>query len=201
MTRTTAIVTPLLLFTLAGCGVSSHTETNSLGVVKPDESDEVVAFEDCPDGVQATITDHLDGGTITEIERTTDHGEVLFEVDVRTDDGVVEFDVAEDGTFRGYENDGDDDDDGDGDDDEGGDDDDGDGDDEHEEEIGLDQVPRKVLHAAQGAVDGVLDFHKAFIEHEGDVVVYELQASAGDVAYEIEVTAGGEVLEVETGWD
>lgn len=62
-------------------------------------ADEVVDLEDCPEVVQGTINSHLGGGAIKEIERTTDHGRVLYEVDVLTPGGVVEFDVTEDGTF------------------------------------------------------------------------------------------------------
>lgn len=164
------------------------------GTQDGDEGDEAVALEDCPEAVQATIKAHLDGGTITELERTTDHGEVLYEVDVRTDAGVVEFDVAADGAFRGYEADDDDD--------AGGEDaaDDMDDDDEFEEEIPLGEVPDLVLDAAKAAVPGIV-FEEAEREVEDGVTVYSLEGEAGGVEYEVEVTADGAVNEIETEAD
>jgi hypothetical protein len=53
--------------------------------------------------VQATIRAHLNGGAITEIERTTDHGGVRYEVDVSDAGGIVEFNVAADGAYLGEE--------------------------------------------------------------------------------------------------
>ena len=73
------------------------------------DADERVRLEECPAAVRTTIENamarqaRLSGGAITEIERTTDHGRILFEVDVKTEDGIVEFDVAADGTFVGFE--------------------------------------------------------------------------------------------------
>jgi hypothetical protein len=106
---------------MAGCaggesatgGAEADAGETALGVAgrTHDDGDEVVTLAECPPAVQATIRAHLDGGTITEIERTTDHGEVLYEIDVAVGDDVVEFDIAEDGSFRGYESDDDDDDD------------------------------------------------------------------------------------------
>ena len=125
MTRTIWItMTAMLLLIATGCATGS---------------DEIVTLEECPAAVQQTINARLDGGTIKEIERTTDHGEVLYEVDVQGVDGVVEFDVAEDGTFRGFEEDDDaddsedDEDDDDGNDDEDDDDEDDDDDDDDDD--------------------------------------------------------------------
>lgn len=105
----------LVLISLAGCkGNQSASAGSSVPASAMAEGDVVVLLEDCPRAVQATIGAHVDDGMLMEIERTTDHGEVLYEVDVRIDGRVVEFDVAEDGTFRGYEDEddeGDDDDD------------------------------------------------------------------------------------------
>jgi hypothetical protein len=97
---------------IGGCENGGEDADVAIGAMSADlsETDAPIALDECPLAVQETIKAHLDGGTITELERTTDHGEVLYEVDLRTDDGVVEFDVAEDGTFRGYELDDDDDD-------------------------------------------------------------------------------------------
>ena len=128
MNRTTLLLgCSLLLLPIGGCASNEsasadsaskrEAETVSLGVAASSrtDDDEAVTLAQCPAAVRTTIEAHLNGGSIVELERTTDHGEVLYEVDVRGADGVAEFDVAEDGTFRGYEED---DDDGDGEDDE-----------------------------------------------------------------------------------
>ena len=73
------------------------------------DDDVQVTFADCPPAVQATITAHLDGGTINEIERSSKGN---FEVEVNSANGQFEFAVAGDGTYLGGEDDdGDDDDD------------------------------------------------------------------------------------------
>jgi uncharacterized membrane protein YkoI len=204
MTRTITLLTCiLLLLAIGGCAggdsVSADSASNrddktvALGLTSSQkiEDDEVVTLEQCPAAVQDTIEAHLDGGSIIEIERTTDHGEVLYEVDVRGADGVLEFDVAADGAFRGYEGA---DDDGDDEEDEG---DDEDGDDEGvDEEIPLSEVPDIVKDAAMNAVPGLV-LEEAERETEGDTVVYELEGEAAGKEYEIEVSAAGEVLEIE----
>lgn len=194
MTRTTMMMGCfLLLVTIGGCTSGDaviadatpdrdHPEV-ALGLTssRQADGDEAVTLDQCPVAVRRTIESRLDGGSLMEIERTTDHGEVLYEVDVRGAAGVVEFDVAADGVFRGYE----DDDDGD----------DGD-DDENEEEIPLSEVPDVIREAAINAVDGLV-LEEAVRETENGAVVYELEGEAGGQEYEVEVSADGKVLEVE----
>ncbi len=157
------------------------------------DGDEIVIFDRCPDAVQKTINAHLDGGTIKEIERTTDHGEVLYEVDVINTDSIVEFDIAADGTFRGYDNDTEDEADGD-------DEFDTDGDDDDEVEIPLSEVPDLVKQAALDAIAEIV-LEEAERETENGVVVYDLEGEAGGVDYEIEITEDGKVLEIEVDDD
>lgn len=172
---------PWILLAASGCTSSAPNQEgtrSTFGVMEMrGDSDEIVTLGQCPEAVQATIKAHLDGGSIKEIERTTDHGEVLYEVDVTGDEGIVEFDVAEDGAFRGYEEE----------DDEA---------DENEEEIPLSDVPQNVKDAAIAAVPGIV-LEEAERETEGDVVVYELEGEADGQEYEVEVNEAGEVLEVE----
>jgi len=179
---------------LSGCSPKENdsgagASAGALGLMgsSHEETDVIVSLEECPGAVQATIRDHLDGGELIEIERTTDHGEVLFEVDVQGDEGIFEFDVAEDGAFRGYEDDGAED--------EDDDDDDGE-EDEDEEEIPLSEVPQVVKDAAAAAVPGIV-LEEASRETEDERVIYELEGEANGTEYEIEVTEDGEVLEVE----
>lgn len=208
MTLTAALA--MVILAAAGCAndeksaarQTSGGDTRAMGVYGAggEDGDEAVTLEECPEAVRATIRAHMDGGEITELERTTDHGEVLYEVDVRTGGGVVEFDVAADGTFRGYEGADDDDDDAE---------DDGAAgdffglawdDEDDEEEIPLSDVPEAVMNAAKAAVPGIV-FEEAEREVEDGVTVYSLEGEAGGVEYEVEVTADGKVNEVETEGD
>jgi len=110
MRALTVCVFSIAALLTAGCSSNtSEVRSGSLSDAKSGDSDEKVTLAECPAAVQATITQHAAGAPIIEIERTTDHGEVLYEVDVQGPDGVAEFDVAADGTFRGMEADDDDD--------------------------------------------------------------------------------------------
>jgi uncharacterized membrane protein YkoI len=218
MTRTILIAAFALVFWSAG-GCANRDSASSAGASDRESkpvalgvsgttqarADEAVSFEHCPAAVQDTISAHLNGGAIREIERTTDHGEVLYEVDVLASGRVVEFDVAEDGTFRGYEGDdgddegvADDDDDDDGDDDDG--DDDDEGEDDGEQEIPLSEVPDHVRQAAMNAVPGLV-LEEAAVETEDGAMVYELEGEANGQEYEVEVNEDGQVLEIELDED
>lgn len=99
MTTRKSLSLAIALATIAG-GVAG-----AAALVPTTAGDEIVRLDQVPPTARATIESKLAGGTLVEIERTTDHGRVLFEVDVRTADGIVEFDVAETGEFVGYESD------------------------------------------------------------------------------------------------
>src|SRR5690606_35890925 len=164
MTRAACSVTVAALLAAVGACSSRHAppHTQAPGRIVAGgaghDGDVVVTLADCPPEVQRTINERLGGGVIREIERTTDHGEALYEVDVAMPHGIVEFDVAADGAFRGYEE-GDDDDDGPGEDDDVPDDDDDD------LEIPLSEVPQKAVDAALAAVPGIV-LEEASVEME-----------------------------------
>jgi uncharacterized membrane protein YkoI len=197
--HTHVILGTIMAGALVGCmsndaatdSVASRQDATVALAAAPDspEGDLPVTLDECPRAVQKTIRAHLDGGDIIELERTTDHGEVLFEVDVRHDDRIVEFDVAENGAFRGYEADDDSDDAFEADDD--------DDVDEMEEAIPLDQLPAHIVDAALAAVPGI-ELTEAEIEREGDARIYEVEGVLDGVEYEIEIDDAGVVLEIET---
>lgn len=202
-----SLTTTLALAILGAAGCANDDTTTaqataqdggstSMGVLgsNREDGDRIVTLEECPDAVQQCIQAYLGGGTIKEIERTTDHGEVLFEVDVHGANGMVEFDVAEDGAFRGHDGDGEDDEmNGDDEDFDNDADDDGDGEDE---EIPLSEVPEHVRAAALAAVPGIV-LEEAEREVEDGVAVYCLEGEADGRDYEIDVNADGVVLETE----
>ncbi|MCA9279260.1 MAG: PepSY-like domain-containing protein [Phycisphaeraceae bacterium] len=142
------------------------------------DSDEIVTLAQCPAAVQDTINAHLNGGTIQEIERTTDHGEVLYEVDVTSNEGVIEFDVAEDGTFQGYEQD---------DDDNGIDDDEEEDDDETDVNVTLDEVPAAVKATILANLNG------------GTITELERSTEDKETVYEVEVDGTRDFVVAEDG--
>ena len=68
-----------------------------------DNDDESVELADVPVAVRRTIEANLRGGTIDELERSTDGGRVTYDVEVESASGDFEFEVAEDGTFLGID--------------------------------------------------------------------------------------------------
>ncbi len=115
MIRALVIVACFLNFLgLVSCGSSPYAASassddsvaQSLNSEAYSEGDQIVTLDQCPAEVQRAIRARIQGGTLIEIERTTDHGEVLYEVDYRTASGVAEFDVAADGDYRGSGSDG-----------------------------------------------------------------------------------------------
>lgn len=69
--------------------------------------DEKVEWSQVPKKVQQTITQHLQGGTIEEIEKETKSKKVIiYEAEVRKPDGKkIEIKVEEDGTLIEIEDD------------------------------------------------------------------------------------------------
>ncbi|MCO6428989.1 PepSY domain-containing protein [Nitrosomonas communis] len=70
-------------------------------------SEEKVEWSQVPEKVQKTITQHLQGGTIEEIEKETEkkYG-IVYEADVKKPDGKkIEIKVKEDGTLIEVEDD------------------------------------------------------------------------------------------------
>lgn len=71
---------------------------------------------------------------------------------------------------------------------------------QEEKEVPLNEVPKKVLEAAQKAVPGIT-LTEAEVETTRKGVVYEIEGTVDGKEYEIEVTAEGTVLEVEEEGD
>jgi hypothetical protein len=145
-----------------------------------EDTDEKVSLEQCPEAVQSTIRAQVGEGSITEIERTTDHGEVLYEVDAILANGRLEFDVAADGAFRGVENEDEADDEGE----------DGDGDEDGDVQVTLDQCPAAVVATIVEIVwDGAINE----IERS-PAGNYEVDAEFAEGSFEFVVGADGTYL-------
>lgn len=67
--------------------------------------DTPIKFEDCPKAVQQTILAQLKDGKIKEIEKADENGAITYEVEAVINGEVVEFIVASDGKFIGFEED------------------------------------------------------------------------------------------------
>jgi uncharacterized membrane protein YkoI len=70
-----------------------------------DEDEEEVTLDEAPAAVQATILKHAQGGTIEEIERETEDGQVVYEAEVEINGKEYEIEVAADGTLLEIEED------------------------------------------------------------------------------------------------
>lgn len=141
------------------------------------DDDEKVTLEQVPPAVRAVIQQKAAGGTIQEIERETEDGKVIYSVEVLRDGKTVEFEVAADGTFLGFEND-----------------------DETERPIALSQAPAAVQAAAQRLANGA-PITAVTMETDDGVTTYEVDWSVGGVAHAAELSTAGDVLERETQVD
>ncbi len=74
------------------------------------KTEEKVTLDQVPAAVKATILKEAGNNAITEIEKETKDGKVVYEAEWKVDGKEVEIKVAEDGTLLGKEVDGDDDD-------------------------------------------------------------------------------------------
>lgn len=68
-----------------------------------DDRDETISYGELPAAVQRTIDANLQGGAIKEIDVSRDDGRIVYEVEASGPNGVIEFSVAEDGTFLGMD--------------------------------------------------------------------------------------------------
>lgn len=110
-----------------GCAQRGRGDAAPGLFARANEHDVQVPIEEVPAAARATIEGRLNGGTINEIERSTADGRTWYEVEVKTDTGMFDIAVSEDGSYLGMDDDGlDDDDDDEGPDDDGPDDDDDD---------------------------------------------------------------------------
>jgi len=81
----------LIIGLLSGLAVSALAK---------EEDEQTVDWKDVPAAVQSTITTNANGGTVTEIEKETKKGKLVYEADVKSTDGKeLEIKVAEDGTL------------------------------------------------------------------------------------------------------
>lgn len=157
--------------------------------------DEDVTLDQVPAAVRATILKESAGGKITEIERDTEDGTTVYELEFKINGKEFEIKIAADGTV--LERDADDDDDGRGrghehaDDDDDDDEDDDDGDD-----LKMAQVP-KAARAALLKLAGGAKIVEVEREKEHGIDIYEAEWVANGTRHEAAVTADGTLVETE----
>ncbi len=76
-----------------------------------DEDEELVSIDQVPAAVKATILAEAGTGTIKEIEKENENGQIIYEAEVIIDGQEIEIKVSADGTLLGKEVEDDDDDD------------------------------------------------------------------------------------------
>jgi hypothetical protein len=74
------------------------------------DDEEAVAMADLPAPVAATVEEYAAGRTIECIEIDREDGSTVYDVELESAGGELEFSVAPDGTFLGYEDEENDDD-------------------------------------------------------------------------------------------
>lgn len=158
--------------------------------------DEVIKLSDAPAAVQKTIREHAQGGTIEKIERSTEHGKTVYEVEVDGRSGDFEFVVGSDGTYLGADTEDEDEDDEQGERNERG---------EQPDENDSEDVTVIDFSAAPAAIRQAFSSHSGNanatkverIEEEG-VTKYEIEYSLPAGTASMTFAATGEVMEVES---
>ena len=136
-------------------------------------SDEDVTLEQLPEAVRAALLAEAHGARITEIERDTKNGRVVYEAEFIVDGREHEIALSPDGTVLGRKVEDDDDDD-----------------------LTLDQLP-VAARAALLKLAGSNRITEVEREREHGVMVYEAEWTAGGTAHEAAVLADGTLLETE----
>jgi uncharacterized membrane protein YkoI len=160
-------------------------------LLAPAEEEQAVEFSGLPAAVQATVQQHLNGGTIEEVEVQMKDGQTVYEVDVEAEGEEIEFVVAADGTYLGEPAEEADDAK-----DEGEEKAEAEDDDEDEIVISLTEAPVAVRDAVDKLVAGN-PVTKIIKETDDGVTEYEAEYSVAGAEQSVKLSEAGDVLEVE----
>lgn len=175
-----------------------------MGGMARGDDDEVVSLRDVPAAVRKTIEQRAKGGDIEKIERSTEDGKTVYEVEVDGHRGDFEFVVGQDGSFLGMDHEGEGehaDDDGDGN-HEDADHENDDGDEEADQpeqvfEITFADAPRSVRDTFEDRTDGAKPTKVERIVDE-DVTKYEVEYARRGGTASITMSDLGKIIEIET---
>jgi|GEM_PF-3093473 len=160
-----------------------------------DDGDEVVSLRDVPAAVRKTIEQHARGGDIEKIERSSEDGKTVYEVEVEGRRGDFEFVVGMDGSFLGLDHeDGGEHEDADHENDDGD-----EGADQPEQvfEITFADAPRSVRDTFEDRTDDAKPTKVERIVDE-DVTKYEIEYALHGGTASMTMSDKGEALEMET---
>ncbi len=144
-------------------------------------AEQKVAIDELPDAVRTALNKIVGSGTISEIEREDEDGQVVYEVEATVDGKNVELEFSATGELLETETA----------------DDDGDDDGESEQEMKLSELPQAVQAALGNAIPGV-EVDEVTREVEGGHVYYEVEYEANGTDHTIELTENGDIVETET---
>ncbi|MBI2424316.1 MAG: PepSY-like domain-containing protein [Candidatus Hydrogenedentes bacterium] len=153
-------------------------------------AEEKVEMKDLPAAVQKTLAAEAGSAPVLEIEQETEDGKIVYEAEVKKEEGIVEVEIAEDGTLLKAEAGEDEDEEGEQ--NEEGEDEDGE---EGEKGAAASDLPEAVQNRIKSDyADKTCTFS---IEKEDGNVYYEAEYEENDTAHSIKMTEGGDVIESE----
>jgi len=174
------------------CLLSAATLALLVGAGACSPGEEGVPPEQVPKAVIAAVKAKFPDAQPKKVEKETEEGQTVYEVELLTGEGEVELLVSADGKILKMEKE---------EEEEEAKEEKEEGkekeeEEENETEVSLDEVPDAVKSAALAAVKG-LQLTKAEKETEDGALVYELEGTAGGEEYEVKVSTDGKVLKVE----
>ncbi|MCC6695938.1 MAG: PepSY-like domain-containing protein [Candidatus Hydrogenedentes bacterium] len=152
------------------------------------EEEEEVSLDQVPATVRATIEQHAGQNPIAKIERESEGGQVVYEVEQEVDGKEVEFQVSATGEYLGPEAEEADDDE--------GEDDENEAEEESEQAVPWDQLPKPVQDGLR-AILGTVVPEKVTREDEEGLTEYEAEFTENGTEHSITISENGDVLESE----
>ncbi len=146
-------------------------------------AEQKIAVDELPEAVRNALNEIVGDGTIGEVEREKEGGQVVYEVEATIDGKKVELEFSATGELLETES--------------ADDDDDGDDDGESEETIALKDLPAAVQTALSNSIPGV-NVDEVIREVENGHVYYEVEYDANGAEHSIKLTEAGDTVEIES---
>lgn len=145
-------------------------------------AEQKIIVDELPEAVRNALNEIVGDGTIGEIEREDEDGQVVYEAEATIDGKKVELEFSATGQLLETES---------------ADDDDGDDDGESEETVQLKDLPAAVQTALSNAIPGV-KVDDVTREVENGHVYYEVEYDANGAEHSIKLTESGDTVEIES---
>ena len=144
-------------------------------------AEQKITVDELPEAVRNALNEIVGDGTIGEIEREEEDGQVVYEAEATIDGKKVELEFSATGQLLETESA----------------DDDGDDDGDSEETIALKDLPTAVQTALSNAIPGV-KVDEVTREVENGHVYYEVEYETNGAEHSIELTEAGDLVETES---